>query len=321
MRADRLIAILMLLQTHPRLTARAMAEKLEVTERTIHRDMLALSAAGIPVVAERGVHGGWSLLDDYKTNLTGLNESEVHALFLAATPRVMADLGLEKASQAALLKLLAALPKFNRHQVEDIRQRILIDTAGWHPTGENLAVLPVVQAAIFQERRLQVCYERGEGKTVERLCEPLGLVAKNNVWYLVAQVDSDLRTYRVGRILEAHLTEHPFTRPADFDLAGFWQQSTQEFVATLPRYEVVFRVAGEMLPFLRGKIQQRRIEQISPPDELGWHTLRILFDVEQEACLYALGLGRQVEVIAPADLREKVVNMAREVILVYSSQG
>lgn len=318
MRADRLISILLLLQMTQRLTARALAERLEVSERTIHRDMLALSAAGIPVVAERGVNGGWSLLENYRTNLTGLNAAELQTLFLSSPSNLLADLGLEKASEAALIKLLAALPSLTRQRAADIRQRIYIDAAGWHPSGESFPLLPVLQDAIWQERKLHVCYERGEGKTVERLCDPLGLVAKGNVWYLVAVVEGEIRTYRVSRILDAHLTEQSCTRPEGFDLAEFWQQSTRDFVANLPSYRAVFRVSSEVFPFFRGTMRNNRIEQIDAPDAEGWQQVHLRFDVEDEACLYGLGYGAQVEVIEPPALREKVLRMGQRVIDLYS---
>src|SRR5437660_3968129 len=189
MRADRLLSILLHLQVHRRITACELAKRLEVSERTIYRDMDALSAAGIPVVAERGTGGGWALLEEYKTNLTGLNEAEIQTLFLTQPARLLTDLGLRQTSEAALIKLLASLPAISRRGAEYIRQRIYVDVTGWHHTEENIAALPILQEAIWRERELQLTYQRNDGKLVERLAAPLGLVAKGTVWYLVAIVE------------------------------------------------------------------------------------------------------------------------------------
>src|SRR5690348_7589110 len=159
MRADRLLSILLLLQVHRRITAGELARRLEVSERTIHRDMQALGMAGIPVTAERGTGGGWRLLAEYRTNLTGLNEAEIQALFLTRPPRVLADLGLDKAAEAGLIKLLAAMPSVSRRGAEDVRQRIHVDVSGWSQSAESVPLLPVLQDAVWQERRLRMSYE------------------------------------------------------------------------------------------------------------------------------------------------------------------
>src|SRR5215472_402778 len=223
MRADRLLSILLLLQTHQRLTGRDLAKRLEVSERTIHRDMEALGMAGVPVVAERGTGGGWSLLEGYRTNLTGLTGTEMQALLLAKPSRLLADLGLRQAADAALLKLLAAMPAITRHAAEYARQRLHVDGAGWHEAAEAVPYLLPIQEAIWQERKLRLTYQRGDGTTVERLTDPLGLVAKSGVWYLVAAVDGELRSYRVSRVQSAQATEESFARPPTFDLAAYWQ--------------------------------------------------------------------------------------------------
>lgn len=200
MRADRLLSILLLLQTQRRLTARELAERLEVSERTIYRDMDALSGAGVPVLAQRGNKGGWMLLDSYQTNLTGLNDTEIQALFLAQPARLLADLGLRQAHDAALIKLLAALPSIQRRDAEYIRQRIHVDVPGWHPSKEESAAFPAIQEAVLSDRQLKLVYQRGDSAVVERLVDPLGLVAKGRVWYLIAGVEGELRTYRVSRV-------------------------------------------------------------------------------------------------------------------------
>jgi len=315
MRADRLLSILLLLQVHRRITAGELARRLEVSERTIHRDMEALGTAGIPVVAERGIGGGWSLLDEYRTNLTGLNRAEIQALFLAGPSRLLADLGLEKASDAALIKLLAALPSGNRNDAQYIRQRIHIDISGWHRPEESIPCLPTIQEAIWHERKLLMTYNRGGGcDPVDRLVDPLGLVAKGSVWYLVAAVDGDIRSYRVSRIREASVASEAAIRPDGFDLEAYWRQSSAVFKNSLPQYQAVLRVAADVLPRLGYAGRFARIEHTSAPDSHGWSEVRMRFQFEHEACEYILSFGDRILALEPAGLRDKVVEMAARVI-------
>jgi predicted DNA-binding transcriptional regulator YafY len=319
MRADRLLSIMLLLQTYRRLTARALAERLEVSERTIHRDMEALSAAGIPVVAERGIGGGWSLLGEYRTNLTGLNETEIQALFFARSPRLLEDLGLGKAAEAAFIKLFAAVPSEARHDAESASQRIYVDVTGWNRNEESVPFLPMLQKAVWEERKLRFKYQRGNDCSVERLADPLGLVAKGSVWYLVAAVDGDFRNYRVSRVLDAELTDQSFVRPESFDLVTHWHQSSVEFKSRFPRYPVMARVHPEAVNRLYGVGRFSRVEQVDPPDEEGWMRVSICFQLEEDACECLLGFGDQVEILEPQDLRQKILNRAESVIAFYSS--
>src|SRR5690349_12419831 len=261
MRADRLLSILLLLQARQRMTARDLAQRLEVSERTILRDMSALGSAGIPVRAERGVGGGWMLLDSYRTTLTGLKETEVQALFLTRPQRLLADLGLDKAAEVGLLKLLAALPSASRRGAQDISQRIHVDGGGWRRAEEATPQLPILQEAVWQERRLRMVYQRGDESVVERVVDPLGLVAKGSVWYLVAGVEGEPRSYRVSRVQEASQLEEPCARPDEFDLVAYWERSTKEFTAALPRYLATLRVEASLLGRLRQRSEERRVGQ------------------------------------------------------------
>jgi predicted DNA-binding transcriptional regulator YafY len=321
MRADRLVSILLLLEVHRTLTARELARRLEVSERTIHRDMEALGAAGIPVVAERGSGGGWRLLDEYRTNLTGLNQAEIQALFLTMPPRLLADLGLDKAADAALIKLLAALPSMARRDAEHAAQRIHVDTGGWRQSEESVPLLPTLQTAIWQERRLRLSYARGVGASVERLVDPLGLVAKGSLWYLIAAVDGDIRTYRVSRMSGAELTDEPCTRPPDFDLAAYWARSSAQFQASLPRYPAVLRVDPDILPRMRSEGRYARIEREELPDQQGWVRLEMLFEEQHSACEYVLSYATRMEVIEPPALRELVVHAAEGIVELYARQA
>jgi predicted DNA-binding transcriptional regulator YafY len=320
MRADRLFSIVLLLQSNGQLTARNLARRLEVSERTIHRDMEALSGAGIPVVAERGTGGGWSLLGEYRTSLTGLNEAEIQSLFVTKPSRLLADLNLEKASEGALLKLLAAMPPLHRRGAEYARQRIYVDVAGWSRSEETVPLLHLLQDAIWHERKVRMNYGRGECGSAERLVDPLGLVAKGSVWYLVAAVEGETRSYRVSRIEAAEMLDAPCVRPIEFDLAAFWEQSAAEFRAHLPRYRARVRVRQEIVPRLPYSGRFARIEQTGRADENGWVEVSLRFDVEEMACEYALGFGTQLEVLEPLALREKVLEAAKSVVAFYTQK-
>jgi predicted DNA-binding transcriptional regulator YafY len=319
MRADRLLSILLLLQTHRRMTARELATRLEVSERTVYRDMDALSAAGVPVSAERGRGGGCLLLDGYRTNLTGLNDAEIQTLFLTP-PRLLADLGLRRAGEAALIKLLAALPPTSRRDAEYIRQRIHVDAAGWNRPQEVVPCLAALQEAVWQERKVRLTYQRHDSDPAERLVDPLGLVAKGSIWYLVGAVEGTERVYRVARIQAVTVTDEPCRRPEGFDLAAFWAQSSADFVANLPQYRVTLRVAPEALPQVTGAGAYGRIEETGPTDADGWTTLRMIFDVEDEACGYIFRFGTRVDVIEPAALRRRIGCVAAEVAAFYAQR-
>jgi len=318
MRADRLLSILLLLQTHRRMTAGELARQLEVSERTIYRDMDSLSAAGVPVYMERGIGGGCVLPEGYRINLTGLSEPEIHSLFLATPARLLADLGLRQAAEGALIKLLAALPSVSRRDAEYARQRIHVDSGGWHRADEAVVSLPALQEMIWRERKVRFTYERSDGATAERLVDPLGLVAKGRVWYLVAATDGDIRTYRVSRVRDACATDEPCARPDGFDLAAYWEQSSADFIAALPRYPVTFRAPAALLPHIKGTLPPGRIEHTDEPDADGRITLRVRFDIDEEAAGYAFRFGTQLEVLEPAELRDWLARTAASVAAFYA---
>lgn len=318
MRADRLLSIVLLLQAHHQLTSRDLASRLEVSERTIHRDMEALSGAGIPVIAARGLGGGWSLLGEYKTTLTGLTEPEVQSLFVNKPAKLLADLHLEKAADGALLKLLASLPSTFRQGAERAQQRIYVDVSGWSRREEAVPWLPVLQEALWLERKLRVKYERGENcEPVERLLSPLGLVAKGSVWYLVASIDGSVRSYRVSRISQAEILAESAPIPQDFNLAGYWEQSASTFKANVPNYLATFWVSPSVLLRLRFAGRFARVNETDETDARGWKKVSVGFDVEEMACEYAVSFGANLEVIEPPSLREKVIAMTRATLAFY----
>lgn len=320
MRADRLLSIMLLLQVNRRLTARGIAERLEVSERTIHRDMEALSAAGIPVYAERGSSGGWSLLEEFRTNLTGLSKTEIQSLFLTGPSQLLADLGLEKASDAALIKLMASLPSTNRSDAEHVRHRIHIDVTGWNRPEEAIPLLHVVQEAIWKECKLQFTYSRSGCDDVERVGDPLGFVAKGSVWYLVAAIEGEIRSYRVSRIVSAEMMDEKFTRPEAFDLAAFWEQATADFKAQIPRYYATLLASPDILSRMHIAGRFARVEKIGEAEENGWVKVSMRFHMEWDASEYVLSFGPKVEVIEPDSLRDRVIEMAQSVIDFYGKK-
>jgi predicted DNA-binding transcriptional regulator YafY len=311
MRAERLISIVLLLQIHRRMTASELAERLEVSERTIYRDMDTLSMAGIPVVADRGIGGGWYLLDGYKTTLTGLNQAEIQTLFLPRPICLLEDLGLEEASEAADLKLLAALPSTFRQDAEYIRQRIHIDLSGWRDDDESVAFLPVLQESVWQERKILLTYHLSTGPIVEPVLDPLGLVARGSVWYLVALFDEEPCVYRVSRVLDAHLLDAPCDRPDDFDLAEFWAASSAEYRASLSSYAVTARLAPTAVPHLKDQANCHSVKRIGTQDKAGWYQVEFTFASETEACGYLFRFGAQVRVVKPLALHARIVELAQ----------
>lgn len=315
MRADRLLSILLLLQVHRRVTAGELAKRLEVSERTILRDMEALSSSGVPVIAERGVRGGWSLLDEYQTKLTGLSAAEIQSVFLARPERLMADLGLTREAEAAFIKLQASLPAGTRQQADFARQRILIDTRGWRDPGESIACLPALLDALWRERRVRFLYQRVACEPSERTGDPLGLVAKGSTWYLIAQVDGETKTYRVSRISDAVILEQPSQRSPEFNLPEYWARSATEFREKLPRYYATFLAAPSAMRWVR--YRGWRLEDEAPEGDR--IRVRLRFDIEEEAIQFALSFGGDIEAVEPHELRAKALAAALATVQRYSA--
>ena len=316
MRADRLISLLMLLQTNGRMTAGDLAERLEVSPRTIYRDLDALSGAGVPVYAERGPQGGCMLMESYRTNLTGLNEKEVQALFMFTVPGLLADLGADKASEAAMLKLTASLPAPFQQDAKFVQQRLHLDPAAWFQTDEPVPFLPLVQTAVWQNKRLRMTYRRGDGQWVKRLVDPYGLVAKASVWYMVSAIfGSQIQVYRISRIMEAALTDSVFNRPDDFNLAAYWQTWRDRFEAQQNSVTVTLRVppgSGPLLALVFGEGIVAALQAASESQDAAGHAIiSLTFDSIETACRQLLGLGTAVEVIAPPALRQALYDQAR----------
>ncbi|GAB2571357.1 helix-turn-helix transcriptional regulator [Gracilibacillus alcaliphilus] len=321
MRGDRLVSILLLLQSHGQMTAKELAEKLEVSERTIYRDMEALSGTGIPVLAERGKNGGWSLLEDYRTNLTGLKESEIRTLFIHPSTQLLDDLGLTRTSEEARNKLIASLPAVYRDNAQNVWNRIHVDMSTWRQRKEKMVSFEVLKEAIWNENKLKIVYERLDGKTNERIVKPLGLVAKGSHWYFIASKENDeIRNYRASRIWSAVPIEETFERPKGFNLAQYWDSSTKAFIKNLPRYEVSVEVSPSILTRLKFAGRFVQIIDMENKEQDSWITVRLSFETEDEAKGYILGFADQIKVIEPIELRQNILEMAKATVTFYSKQ-
>ncbi|WP_175987116.1 YafY family protein [Bacillus sp. Marseille-Q1617] len=318
MRGDRLISILLLLQSHGRMTAGELAEELEVSERTIYRDMEALSGTGIPVVAERGKNGGWSLLENYKTDLTGLKEAEVQALFVSPSAHLLEDLGLTRISQEARNKLIASLPITYRENTKDVWNRIHIDTRSWRRQKGKTESFDILKQAIWEENKLKITYQRADGRTDDRTVSPLGLVAKGDPWYLIAAKENgDIRNYRASRIQHAELLEETFKRPDDFDLAEYWNASTKAFIKNLPNYEVKVEAAAAAVSRLTFTGRFARVLEVGSENTEGRVPVTLSFDTEEEAAGYLLGFADQLKVLEPEGLSRRILEMAERTVAFY----
>jgi predicted DNA-binding transcriptional regulator YafY len=302
MRAERLLRLLLRLQTSGRSTVDQLAQYLDVSPRTVQRDLDALSLAGVPVYSVRGRGGGWALLPDYRTRLTGLTPAEVMSVFVGASAHVLADLGMDVSSDLAMTKLIAALPESARRDAEFARQRLLIDHAGWDGQQQAPHWLDLCREAIWQERRIAITY-----KDRTFTVAPLGLVAKTRNWYLVAaREDGELRTYRISRMTSAVLTDESFTRPDDFDLADHWTVAQQRFRASHSSYPFVVRVRNDAT---------RRFRPTAPArPEDGWFVVEADLENVNEACAAVLAQAGDAVVLQPPELARMVHEAAARIL-------
>lgn len=310
MRASRLLSVLLTLQARGSATAATLADALEVSERTIHRDIDQLSAAGIPVIADRGRSGGFRLADGFRTQLTGLTPAEAEAMFLSGLPGAAADLGLADVTTMARMKLMAALPQGAR--AERLTTRFHLDAAGWFRAGDDIAELPAIARAVWAEQRIHFQYDTGSGFAA-RQAAPLGVVLKAGVWYLVAQRGATIRTYRVARIRGVAATGESFVRPARFDLAAWWTRAAREYEAGSYRGTAVVRLSPRgcrLVEMLGPYVAQAVADAVSRPrkaDGTGW--IRCTIPVESLAFTISelMRLGPEVEVVRPLALRKALV--------------
>ncbi|MER6997823.1 YafY family protein [Streptomyces sp. NPDC000410] len=317
MRAARLIKMVLLLQSRPSMTAAELAQELEVSERTVTRDALALSEAGVPVYADRGRAGGYRLVGGYRTRLTGLGRSEAEALFLSGLPGALREMGLEDAGSAARLKVSAALLPSLRDASRSAAQRFHLDAPGWYQEPRTPALLPTVAEAVWDDRVVTARY-----RDAERELEPYGLVLKAGVWYLCARADGrSFRVYRIDRFGAVGLTETRFERDESFDLPAFWEERAAQFARSLLRAEVTIRLSPEgarRLPYATDRAAAHEaLEAAGPPDGRGRVTVSLPVESEEVAYAQLLGLGPEVEILEPPALRKRFVEAAAGMRALY----
>ncbi|MGW0823574.1 helix-turn-helix transcriptional regulator [Streptomyces sp. NPDC002845] len=321
MRADRLLSLLLLLQNRGRMTASELAAELEVSVRTVYRDIEALSASGVPVCADRGPAGGYRLVDGYRTRLTGLTDTEAASLFLAGAPGPARDLGLGAVLAAAQLKLQAALPAELADRARRIQDRFHLDAPAWFRDADPVPYLGPVAQAVWGQRVLRARYRRWGGE-VHRELHPLGLVLKGGIWYLVARADETIRTYRISRFLAVDTTGEVFDRPAGFDLAAYWEESSRRLEAALHQGVALLRIsprAQKLLPMQFGAAGTRALEGAGPPDAEGWVQVEMPVETQAVAVSDLLRLGIEAEVIGPPELRAAIAQTAATLASRYAS--
>jgi len=323
-RSSRLLSILLRLNVRGRVSAQQLADELEVSLRTVYRDIDSLAAAGIPVYATRGRTGGFQLLEGYRTKLTGISPDEADALFLAGLPGAAADLGLGSVLAATQLKLLAALPPELRERAGRIRDRFHLDAPGWLREADAPPHLVAVADAVWAQRRVEVQYERANRLVVERILEPLGLVLKAGTWYLVASVRDDPRgprTYRASRVRAASVLDETFERPDGFDLETHWADYQRDYEQRIFKASATVRLSvdGRALLFLIGTVAARAgHDAMESPDADGWARTTVPIESVRHAHHALMQLGADVEVLEPAELRERVAASAQAMARRYA---
>ncbi|MDT0442611.1 helix-turn-helix transcriptional regulator [Streptomyces johnsoniae] len=319
MRADRLLTLLLLLQNRGRLTAGQLARELEVSVRTVYRDIEALAASGVPVWADRGPDGGYRLTDGYRTRLTGLTGGEAGSLPLAGMPSAAAELGLGAELATAQLKLRAALPAALNERAGRVAERFHLDATAWFRDADPVPFLATAAAAVWEDRLLRVHYRRWAGE-VRRELHPLGLVLKGGIWYLVAAAEDQVRTYRVSRLLAVEVLGPAPARPEGFDLAGHWTAAARRLEAGRYRDEATVRVTPRglrLLPMLFGAAGAGAAAAAGPPDADGRAEVVLPVESLPVAVGDLLRLGTEAEVLGPPALRAAVAEAVGELARRY----
>ncbi|WP_328539184.1 helix-turn-helix transcriptional regulator [Streptomyces sp. NBC_00344] len=322
MRAARLIKMVLLLQSRPMMTAAELAQELEVSERTVTRDALSLSEAGIPVYAERGRSGGYRLTAGYRTRLTGLARPEAEALFLSGVPGALRQMGLADAASAARLKVSAALLPSLRDASSSASQRFHLDAPGWYQEPETPELLPPLADAVWSDRRVRARYDRRDGSGVQRVLDPYGLVLKAGVWYLCARADEDFRVYRVERFSTVEVSgDDRFVRDDSFDLPAFWERQAAAFARSILRAEVEVRLSAAgaaRLPYaVDGEAAREALASAAAADSLGRVTVALPVESLDVAYGQLLALGPDAEILGPAELRDRFAGATARAAALY----
>jgi predicted DNA-binding transcriptional regulator YafY len=318
MKSDRLIALLLALQNDGKRSAPELAAELEVSARTIYRDIDALCAAGVPVYAERGAQGGIVLADSYRDTLARFDEGELRALFVSSDD-VLADVGLVGDRKSALKKLANALPARARRSIENGLSRVHVDARGWSRNAGPSAFLSMLRDAVWSDRCVTITYRDRGGATSRRTLEPYGLVAKAGIWYLVACDRETMKTFRVQRIEAVRVLDRAFTRPPGFDVAEYWATVASKVLPGTP-FVATFRMDDRAMANANVYLQvesTRRIARTTPHEYL----VRITFASFDHAVHESFGWSTGAIALEPPELRTRLVERAREVLVRYAPSG
>ncbi|VXB01841.1 YafY family protein [Aeromicrobium sp. 9AM] len=309
MRADRLVATLLLMQTRGRVTAAELAEELETSVATARRDLEALSAAGIPVYPQAGRGGGWQLVGGARTDLSGLTSSEARALFLLVGPAA----AVAPEAKSALRKLVQALPATFRAEAEAAADAVVLDPSAWgRRPREQSPVVGQLQDAVTQRRQVRITYRGWDRDPEELTVDPWGLVDKSGTWYLLAGVGGAERTFRVQRIADVVVTDEPADRPDDFDVAEAWERAVRQIDAVRHRASAVVIVDASIVPYLRSQLGEQAVEAERVDDQRT--RLRLSAQTESIIARHLAGWGDDVEVVAPSSLRAELARIGRALV-------
>lgn len=313
MRGDRLISIISLLQLNKKIKAKDLAEKLEVSVRTIYRDIDTLSSMGVPVIADQGHDGGITLLGDYKTDLTGLTDKELQYLFLPQPQKLLKDLNIENLSHNSLLKLLGSTSKQQLELIENMQNYLYIDMYSWNEINTtDRTILTQLQKSIWASSEVTISYSKATGEKQVNI-NPLGLVNKKGVWYLIA-VDHVIKTYRVSSIKSVNINNKPFKRPDDFNLVEYWNASTSKFMKKIPKYRLSIKTNSDTFSHIKKRKFINIIEESCEDDSF---SVVLEFNAKWQAVEFAMGYGDNVKIIEPEEVKCEIVEKAENILKMY----
>lgn len=311
MRADRLVATLLLMQARTHITAAELATELEISVSTARRDLEALSTAGVPVYSQPGRGGGWSLVGGARTDLSGLNAAETQALFLLAGTTGSAEV------RSALRKLVRAIPETFRAGAQAAAAAVVVDPLRWGAGNRELpALVDLLQTAVVRRRKISLIYAAKNNQRTERLVDPWGLIDKDEIWYLLAGTDNGQRTFRVDRVVNADLTDLAAERPVDFDLASSWEAVVDRMEERRSVTEATITVAVRFLPVLRNQFGRHcHLQDTLPGDQV---RVRLAAPTPLMIAQHLAGWGTAIEVEEPEAVRSELARIGIELSARYA---
>lgn len=317
MRADRLIMIILLLQTHQSMTAKSLAEKLEVSERTIYRDIDALTTLGVPVYADRGRYGSIKLDGKFRTSLTGLTDNDIFYFSLPVPHKLINDLNIKMPDNSSFMKLFSTAPKKLMPSLSDINNMVLVDMDAWgkETYRTDSKILKTLQNAIFSMHRIKIAYDKKD--TIKNYTlNPLSLVLKRTVWYLIAQDDDIIKTFRLDKITALEAMDIGFERPNDYKLTEHWKETVHNFRRSLPKYPITVTVDPEVYSILK---RRKTLRILSEKKLSNSYLLELLFDIKFEAMHFIFEWGSKIKLIEPKAFIDDLIEKSNEILCLYKN--